>query len=156
MPDDGRIPTPTLTLELPASDQRRIEGVVIGTLVAVRDGQPIVQHAELRGLPEQVATAARMLDADDVGAEVAIVFVGGDPSAPLIIGKLEHPSAATTVTRPRQQRELLFEAERQITLRCGQSSITLTREGQIVIRGKHLLSRASSVNRIRGGVIQLN
>jgi hypothetical protein len=41
-------------------------------------------------------------------------------------------------------------------LRCGEGSITLTRDGKIVLRGKHIVTHASGVNRIRGGSVELN
>lgn len=47
-------------------------------------------------------------------------------------------------------------AEREIVLRCGQASITLTRAGKIILRGTYVLSRSSGVNKIKGGSIQIN
>jgi hypothetical protein len=41
-------------------------------------------------------------------------------------------------------------------LRCGKSSITLTRAGKVLIEGEYISSRSSGVNRIKGGSIQLN
>ncbi len=49
-----------------------------------------------------------------------------------------------------------FKAKDQIVLRCGKSSITLTKAGKVVIRGAYLLSRSSGANRIRGGSVQIN
>jgi hypothetical protein len=131
-----------------------IEGVVIATVVGFDHERVLVQ------LPNQPLalvvsqSCGRRLDASDIGAEVALTFVGGDPARPIILDKIARPAAFSTATI--HHRELVFEADRQITLRCGKSSLTLTRDGKIVISGKDLLSRASSVNRIRGGVIQLN
>jgi len=42
---------------------------------------------------------------------------------------------------------LELTAERDIVLRCGAASITLTREGKILIEGTYLLSRSRGVNR---------
>jgi hypothetical protein len=41
-------------------------------------------------------------------------------------------------------------------LRCGEASISLSRDGKVVIRGRHIVSHASGVNRIRGGSVELN
>ena len=49
-----------------------------------------------------------------------------------------------------------FEAREEIVLRCGEGSITLRHDGKIVIKGTHLLSRASGVNRIKGGQVNIN
>jgi hypothetical protein len=47
-------------------------------------------------------------------------------------------------------------ARESITLKCGDASITLNRDGKIVLRGAHVVSHASGVNRIRGGSVELN
>lgn len=52
--------------------------------------------------------------------------------------------------------ELVLSAERQITIRCGESSITLTAAGKIILRGKYIVSRSSGVQRIKGGSVQIN
>jgi hypothetical protein len=51
---------------------------------------------------------------------------------------------------------LVFTAKKEIVLRCGKASITLTRAGKVLIRGIYLLSRSSGVNRIKGGSVQIN
>ncbi len=49
-----------------------------------------------------------------------------------------------------------LSAAEEITLRCGKSSITLTKSGKILIKGEHLLNRTSGSYKIRSGSIQLN
>ena len=51
---------------------------------------------------------------------------------------------------------ITFDAKEQIVLRCGKSSITLTRSGKVLIRGAYLLNRSSGVNKIKGGSVQIN
>ena len=51
---------------------------------------------------------------------------------------------------------VIFDAKKEIVLRCGKSSITLTRAGKVLIRGAYLLNRSSGVNRIKGGSVQIN
>jgi hypothetical protein len=51
---------------------------------------------------------------------------------------------------------LELTAEREIVLRCGKASITLTRAGKILLRGTYLFSRSTGVNKIKGGSVQLN
>lgn len=51
---------------------------------------------------------------------------------------------------------LVIEGKKEIVLKCGEASITLTRAGKILIRGKYLLNRSSGVNRIMGGSVQVN
>ena len=54
------------------------------------------------------------------------------------------------------RKRILFDAEEEIVLRCGEASITLTRSGKIIIKGSYLLSRSSGANRIKGGSVQIN
>ena len=51
---------------------------------------------------------------------------------------------------------ILLDAKEEIVLRCGESSITLSKNGKISIRGKYILNRATGVNRILGGSVQVN
>jgi len=52
--------------------------------------------------------------------------------------------------------KLVFEAKEEIVFKCGDSSITLTKSGKILIRGKYLLNRSTGVNRILGASVQVN
>lgn len=53
-------------------------------------------------------------------------------------------------------KRVVIEGQEEIVLSCGESSITLTKAGKILIRGKYLVSRSSGVNRILGGSVQVN
>lgn len=53
-------------------------------------------------------------------------------------------------------KKVLIEGSQEVVLKCGDSSITLTQSGKILIRGKYLLNRSSGVNRIMGGSVQVN
>ena len=62
----------------------------------------------------------------------------------------------TTATPTPMTDHLVLEAGREITIRCGESSITLTAAGKIILRGKYIVSRSSGVQRIKGGSVQIN
>lgn len=137
----------------------RIEGIVIGTLVEV-DANGAVR-VDFRGNPGagplRCRSAARVTP-DDAGREVALLFESGDPQRPLLMGLIQEVAAdATPGLRVQADGErVVLEAEREIVLRCGQASVTLTREGKVRIRGTDLLSRSSGGNRIKGGSVQIN
>lgn len=146
-----------------AKEPLRLDGVVIGVLMGFDDaGAPLVVFP---GNPVEAAASARTtakLGADDVGADVALMFEGGDPARPLIMGRILHPAgelipatdAPLTATIDDERLELT--AEREIVLRCGKASITLTRAGKILLRGAYIFSRSTGVNKIKGGSVQLN
>lgn len=52
--------------------------------------------------------------------------------------------------------ELVVEAKKNLTLRCGAGSITLREDGKILIKGKELVSHARKTNRIKGGSVTIN
>ena len=53
-----------------------------------------------------------------------------------------------------QKKKLVFCAAEEITLRCGKSSITLTKSGKVVIRGVYVSSLLSDVNKIKSSSVQ--
>lgn len=66
--------------------------------------------------------------------------------------KQERPDTDLSVNNKRH----VIEAEEEIVLKCGEASITLTKAGKILIRGKYVLTRSEGVNRIMGGSVQVN
>lgn len=70
--------------------------------------------------------------------------------------EIASPDTAPLMPPTPMAEELVFEAKRQITLRCGKSSITLYPNGKIALRGEYILSDAESLNRIAGGQVELN
>ncbi len=66
--------------------------------------------------------------------------------------KQKLPEHETTIDGKR----IVLEAHDEIVLKCGEASITLTKAGKIIIRGKYIVSRSSGVNRIMGGSVQVN
>jgi len=130
----------------------RIDGIVVGTLHGFSDaGQPLV------AFPGRMPTPARSTVAitpEDEGRDVALMFEAGDASRPIIMGLIHHPVPIAEVKQ--DQKRIVLAAEEEIELRCGKSSITLTKAGKVIIRGDYLLSRSSGVNRIKGGSVQIN
>lgn len=135
-------------------------GVMLGLLVDFQP--PIVEFEDPDGdIIQREALCTIALNSSTVGHSVVLMFVDGDLDRPIITGHID-PGIATPKKKTRTKtltldgRELVLEADAALTLRCGKSSITLTREGRLVLRGTSLVSHASGVNRIRGGTIKLN
>lgn len=163
-------------LEAEAGPPRRIDGVVIGVLEGFTEsGEPLIQHPESPDGARRIARSVVALTVPDVGREVALLFEGGDPEKPMVMGLLHAPrmpielappveaaaqdgrdSSAQPLDVTRDGERIEFNAEKEIVLRCGKASITLTRAGKILIRGAYLLTRSSGVNRIQGGSVQIN
>ena len=150
MYDEGE--TAVLTPPDASGRAARIDGVVIGTLAGfAEDGAPLVAFpGAAEPLPARTLAA---LGPAEVGAEVALMFEAGDPARPVVAGRLLRPDP---VAVERDGERLELTAEREIVLRCGQASITLTRAGKVLIRGAYIFSRSTGVNKIKGGSVQLN
>ena len=144
-----------MTVQYFLPSQARLDGVMIGTLLALpEDGAPQVSFpgcAEAQGV---TARSMAALTAADIGAQVALMFENGDPLRPLVIGRLLGAAPPPQVQMDDERLEL--RAEQEIVLRCGKASITLTRAGKVLIQGAYLSSRSSGVNRIKGGSVQIN
>jgi len=138
---------------------RRLDGVVIGALVGfAEDGAPLV---DFPGNPHDDPIPARtvtMLRAEDVGREVALLFEGTDSTKPVLVGPILNPSAADTLKLAVRHNEDRIElaADREIVLKCGSASITLTRAGKVLIRGAYVSSHSNGVNKIKGGAVHIN
>lgn len=133
------------------------DGLVIGTFIGHDHiGDPIISLSD--GPESRIVTArsAALLETTEFGAEVVVMFDRGDPERPIIIGRLVRPRPATGTAATADGERLELSAEREIVLRCGKATITLTRTGKIILRGTYILSRSSGPNKIKGGSIQLN
>jgi hypothetical protein len=50
----------------------------------------------------------------------------------------------------------VLTGEEEVELRCGEASISLKKNGKLVIRGAYVETRAKGTNRIKGGTVQIN
>ena len=99
-----------------------------------------------------------------VGSSVVVLFDGGDVRRPIIMGVLHdraiprEPSAAAQplVSVQADDDRFVVSAEREIVLRCGAASITLTRAGKVLIKGTYILSRSAGYNKIKGATVDIN
>jgi hypothetical protein len=89
------------------------------------------------------------------GDTVLVWHSAGDEDYGVILGRL----GSSSVPAPKQEEtpdELIIEAKKELTLKCGDGSITLRGDGKILIKGKDLVSRAERLNRIKGGAVAIN
>ena len=126
--------------------------VIVGTLTGFDGGAPIVEYPHQdRDLVSLARTTVALADAQ-VGHAVVLAFEQGDAARPIVVGVLR-PAEASAETTPQR---LVLTAGREVVLRSGKASLTLTRDGRVIIQGEYLVSRASGVNRIQGGSVQIN
>jgi len=154
-------------------------GVQLAAIVAVTDDGPQVQS-----LPDGPSITARLavavtrerLDAAIAACQqVVLLFEHGDRTRPIIVGFLETipepaqpveaepvevgpvlPDRPAVVVADVDGKRVRVTAQDEIVLQCGSASITLRRNGRVIIRGTYVESRSDGTNRIKGGQVQIN
>lgn len=53
-------------------------------------------------------------------------------------------------------KRVVIEGADEIVLKCGQASITLRRNGKLILKGTYVETHSTGVNRIKGGSVQIN
>jgi len=133
-----------------------LRDIVLGVVHSLGPtGQPLVDFpGNPRGAPVQ-ALATGTHDDAIVGRTVALAFLGGDVSTPLVLG-LVSGGGVPTVEVERDRNRTVIEAQQEIVLRCGKASITLTRAGKVLVRGAYVSLRSSGMQRITGASVHIN
>jgi len=141
-----------------------IDGVLTGTLVGFKDEleTPLVLY---RGQPGTAAIAAATtidLKRTHIGRQVALAFEAGNPRRPMIIGVLRDVESWPLLEQPgvvevdADGARLLIEARQELVLRCGKASITLTRDGKVLVNGTYVSTRSQGVLRVAGASVEIN
>ena len=159
--------------------------IVIGILDGLDEqGKPLVDFQENPSSNSLVAISTMAINQQQSGRQVALLFAEGDLLKPVIIGLIHNPlyemlesfefSTEQSQSAEKDQlrhdesvvpnnndvrldgKRVVLEGKEEVVLKCGDASITLTKAGKILIRGKYLLNRSSGVNRIMGGSVQIN
>ena len=99
---------------------------------------------------------------------VLLVFENTDARQPIVVGiiqdtlpqdktfELEIPDRAGHRDVYLDKKKVVLEAQEQIELRCGKCSVTLTKQGKIIIKGVEIVSRAAKSNKIKGASVSIN
>lgn len=159
--------------------------LLIGKVVAFNDrGNPLVSYDDKTKQTPIEALTTVPLSSDTIGKEVAISFATNNGVVAIVMGVirralddvLEFQSTQNTeklsVTgntnienniEGSSKKEAIVDGEKlelsateEVTIRCGKASITLNKNGKILIKGEHMLNRTSGSYRIKSGSIQLN
>lgn len=158
--------------------------IIIGVLEGLdQKGNPLVNFSENTSDEAIVAISTVAIHQNQSGRQVALLFAEANLQKPVIMGLIHSPltqmlesfemvdaeskrsdtstSSEEVTTSDIQDvnldgKRVVLEGKEEIVLKCGDASITLTKAGKILIRGKYLLNRSTGVNRIMGGSVQVN
>lgn len=158
----------------------------MGRLVAgSTPAAPLVDFDENRGGSPVRARSTLPLDTASIDRAIAteqaavLYFEKGDPSRPIVVGLIQDdkpqsplqelllaprgsapPSDERAAPKKAEARldgeRVILEGHQEITLKCGEASITLRRDGKIIVRGAYVETHARGVNRIKGGAVKIN
>jgi hypothetical protein len=143
----------------------RIDGIVVGRIVdADKDSVPKVDFPINESGAPLTALSTISVNAKDKGREVALGFINGDSRMPIILGFMHRASSTATshvdnskaITVEKDGEVVTISADKEIVLKCGESSITLTRAGKVLLNGAYISSRSTGINRLRGGSVLIN
>lgn len=157
----------------------KVDSIILGYVTGFDEqSRPLVSFVYRGSKHQFAAITTGVTGTAGEGRQVALSFVDGALNQPIILGSVYSPlndmlesiEVATSEEREPVQagsslleqpvkvdgKNVLIEGAEQVELRCGEASIILTKAGKILIRGKYLLNRASGVNRIVGGSVQVN
>ena len=152
------IPGPRRVPPSPSACTMRVVGLNASRQILVASASSV------RAIPARLLKNIRreeLFDAEGLGREVLVVFDRDLPDRPIIIGVLqtettqEPPLSGGDDLNFRTERRII-EAVAELVLKCGSGSITLRRDGKIILHGTHLLSRSSGPIRIKGGHVEIN
>ena len=142
--------------------EERLRGAVRGVLAGFTEhGEPLIDFFGNSVGRQLIAVTTISVRAEDVGKEAVLLFEDGDPVRPILVGIVQSPTpkradSSRTLDVTLDGHRLTLSAEQEISIRCGEASITLTRAGKVLIKGAYLLSKSTGPNRIKGGSVHLN
>ncbi|HEV2442153.1 MAG TPA: DUF6484 domain-containing protein [Steroidobacteraceae bacterium] len=158
-------------LRAPSSRARAAGAVAVLGRIAGVDAAGVVS-VEIPGttgaLPARLATPLSrddLLDAREAGGSAVLVFENGDPALPIIVGLVQTtvparvptpPAAPQVIEADVDGKRVRITAADEIVLECGSASITLRRNGRVVVRGTYIESYSDGTNRIKGGQVRIN
>ncbi len=139
-------------------------GIVVGELIGIGDDglTPLVVFPGQIGSAAVAARSIVDVHGAHIGSQVVLVFEAADCAKPIVMGILRNTQRSPLEQQPTLREvesdgeRIIVTAKAQLVLRCGKASITLTKAGKVLIEGAYISSRATGVNRVKGGCVQLN
>jgi len=149
----------------------KITTPLIGRIVGTNRYKDIlVQFASHKPKPAKIVSGLyrrELIKEEYKGRNVLLLFEKGDPDLPIILNLMEDPleklmslELSEEEKKPKEVmidgKKILFEAEEEIIMKCGQGQIILRNDGKIILKGTNITSRAKNMNKVKGGAVHIN
>jgi len=131
-------------------------------VLAIRKSGSVLVVCELQGPRELLCDVLQSSEGSGlclaVGDSVLVWLPEDEGERGVVLGRIGPGRAPAAEPEEAQEtpEELVIEAKENLTFKCGEGSITLRKDGKILIKGKDLVSRAQRMNRIKGGAVAIN
>lgn len=145
-----------------------VRGVQVGKLVAAREtGHIMVDYQGNPFGPLPARSTVRVAPGDEK-RDLLLMFEKNDLQLPIIIGFVQDqpvvtaPAKEVTLDKKKVKdiivdgERIVFDAKKEVVLRCGKGSVTIRADGKIVIKGTDLISRSKGMNKIKGAAVRIN
>jgi hypothetical protein len=154
-------------LNLPISGNEDLtRNTRIGRIDAVDEAGVVTVWIRGDQLPIQArlavpATLEQINHAIAVHQPVLLLIEDGARRRPIIIGFITDkvspaPEAPHVVEADVDGKRVRVEGKDEIVLECGNASITLRRNGRVIIKGTYVETHSDGTNRIKGGQVRIN
>jgi hypothetical protein len=105
------------------------------------------------------ATLERIREAIEQQQAVLLLIDEAAPERPIIVGFVEdrvRPADTQVIEADVDGKRVRIEGKDEVVLECGSASITLRRNGRVVIKGAYVETHSDGTNRIKGGQVRIN
>lgn len=97
--------------------------------------------------------AGELREAYAAGEQVLVVEVDGQP---IVLGVAHAVPRDDRAVISVTGEQVVIAAQRELVLRCGDASLTLTKAGKVLVKGSYVSTQAEGENRIKGGSVRIN
>lgn len=143
-----------------------IYGVRVCMLKSIADDGKVVVDYPNDNQGPAIARSVIELTSENINMNALVVYEKNDTKLPIVVG-LIRDRTATFENRIALKRNtandiiidgnrVVFDADKEIELRCGKSSLILKKDGKIVIKGIEIVSRSSGLHKIKGATVRIN
>ncbi|MFL5349754.1 MAG: DUF6484 domain-containing protein [Hyalangium sp.] len=162
----SRESVPSDTPRFEPADRPENGRITVGRIASI-DAQGRVLVALHKGVPcpARLSTTVRraeILEAAVAGTPVLLLLADDGRTPPILMGmvrdRLEAPGDMSVGALELQvgRERIALTAREELTLRCGEASITLRRDGKVIIKGEEIVSRARRTNKVKGATVRIN
>ncbi|MEZ6117686.1 MAG: DUF6484 domain-containing protein [Pirellulaceae bacterium] len=140
--------------------------LVIGTLVGISaSGVPLVEFSGNDSGPQEALSAIQLSCKDEacghIGREV-MLHLEAEGGRIVLMSFLherlvaDRQDSTSSQSDSQNKRSLHLEADSELRLTCGKSSLVMKKNGKVLLKGIDIVSHAESRQRIVGGEIKIN